>query len=693
MFGFKRLTGIFIICLILVPAALFAVETDGFNGKWELVSQQSTEIDLWRTLSLEMQIEEGSAKVIRTWGRRRSFSDTLNLTLGGTVNRAPIQHRVWPTNVFMGVSRIVGAERQIRASMEGESVLKLTETCPVRSSQGKREIESVHTFRYNPAKDIITYTINRVTREENVDDYDIRYAFKRQGARHAYIMEMENNWYIDGMLPEQAMLISLQGLANQDGPQLYFIYPESWDYRFTPEVKAFLESDRYYTFDRITSAEKALETFQEDVEGYVVWDKEVRTSLIVAFTVAGLEDAIVVSEEQIPMVEEAGLARVEDFRGTFTGMSDAEIYQWAYDQYWDRCNKEYIIWMGGEGGSRMKPGVADWGIYKNAFFNDLSTKIEDEEEYALADKLLSEMKPMSMVMGWHSYAKDKERDHVTLVSSHGHRVEGLHTLPNMSFSSQIPPSPDFEFENNHNVQPGKTYVPEDKVYISCIQTDCLGLGAWTRPGRGEIPYAWEVTMNWVWLAPAMMEYFYTQATPNDYFIGSLSGPGYIYPKAVPEKKLPQLIDEAERLMKKLDLNAFEIMDYSQGATVEGNTELTKRVVDDYYQGMPDAIGFVNGYTSAYTYTVRNGRPLISYDYYLSPERPANEAVKDLRELASVNDDRPYFLLMHVRQWSDISRVKGILDSLGPEYEVVPLDIFLKMAGQEPTFEEYYLREE
>jgi len=74
-------------------------------------------------------------------------------------------------------------------------------------------------------------------------------------------------------------------------------------------------------------------------------------------------------------------------------------------------------------------------------------------------------------------------------------------------------------------------------------------------------------MDWSWLAPAMMEYFYTQATPNDLFIGALSGPGYMYPKAIPKETLPEMIDMAYDLMKKLDLNVFEIMDYSQGATV------------------------------------------------------------------------------------------------------------------------------
>jgi hypothetical protein len=296
-----------------------------------------------------------------------------------------------------------------------------------------------------------------------------------------------------------------------------------------------------------------------------------------------------------------------------------------------------------------------------------------------------------MVFGWHSYAKDMEREFTSLTSSLGLRVEGLNTLPNMSFTSQVPATPGFKFKNHISIVPGITYKPEKKVYIACVQTDCLGLGAWTDPGRGKFPYAWEVTMNWQWLAPAMMEYFYSQATQNDLFIGSLSGPGYMYPKAIPPKYRLKLIEKARDLMQKLDLNIFEIMDYSEGATVEGNTDLTKPVIEDYYKGMPDAIGFINGYAPSYTFYCQNGKPLISFDYYLSETRPEAEAVADLKELANINKTRPYFLLIHVREWSGMDRVQKILDKLGPEFKVEPLDIFLKMAGNSPTFKEYYLK--
>jgi hypothetical protein len=664
--------------------------SEDWQGKWVSIPEQSSAVDVFRSVSLTVH-ESTPGRVVLTerWGTRRFQEDTLELETGGVVNEIEIDHKVFPSNVFMGLRREVGAHRRITAEwVNGYAGLNLTETCPVIAQQGKLDLRFISTFRLNEDSTLLTWTIRRPTRPA---DQPIVYTLKREGYRESYYMEMTDNWFIDGDLPEQAALITLQGVVNEEAPLLYFIYGPEWDYRFTNEIFDFYREKKQFTFRKLRNLNHALKTFSGKVERYIVWDKKERSSLIVAFTLAGLEDAIVVSEDQIPLVESFGLEMIEDFRGRFTGMTDAEINRWAIDAYWERCNKDAIVWMGGEAGQRMRPGVADFGMYHECFFTDLSTDDDDPdeaEEYALADWLFSEMNPMGMCFGWHSYAKDKERDHVKLASSHVIRVSGLHTLPNMSFNTQVPLSPGFRFKNNHNVTAEETVIPEQKVYLTAVQTDSLGIGAWTRPGRGSIPYAWQVTANWIWMGPAMLEMFYEQATPNDLFIGGLSGPGYMYAKAVPADQLPMVLDKSREFMETLDLSVFEIMDYSEGASIEGNPDLPESVIETYFDRMPEAIGFINGYAPAYTFYEKDGRVLLSYDYYLSPDRSEDEAVADLLELAAINEARPCFLLMHVRQWSDITRVKSILDRLGPAFEIVPLDVFLKMAAHDPTFETY-----
>jgi len=171
----------------------------------------------------------------------------------------------------------------------------------------------------------------------------------------------------------------------------------------------------------------------------------------------------------------------------------------AADMYWDKCTSTTIVWAGGVCGTQMQPGVMDWGVAQRAFFTDLSTKPGDPG-YALADTFMGKMAADSannptpfMVMGWHSYCKDYEHTFTTLTSKHGGRVHGLNTNPNLSFSHQIKLPPGYRFHNRHSPPIPPNATAPHKVNVVLVQTDGLGLGAWTKPGRGTLPYAWEVS--------------------------------------------------------------------------------------------------------------------------------------------------------------------------------------------------------
>lgn len=675
--------------LVGIPLLASAKPQHDLFGEWKLIPQSSSQIPLYNTVSLRIQKEGSHVKIIQTWGTQFAKIDSLYLATNGRQTQVPVKNRVWPTGVFMGVSMIPGSKEKLSAHwVKRGHILEVDETYPVLVSQGKTYVHSISTYKLSKNTQNLTLIIQRDTRP----DHPLTYVFSRKGLHHAFYMKLENNWQMNGLLPQNAFLISLQGIVNTKKPNLYFIYPKNWNFQFTPGMFDFYKNKLGYSFTQLHSLVDALETFQNYVKGYVVWDPKVRSSLIVAFTVAGLDKAVVVTPEMIPFMKDFGLKEVANFNGKFEKMDDAQIFSWAFNKYWARCNKHYVVWMGGVSGNKMQPGVADFGVAKHAFFADLSSLPTDTAEYKMANKIFSHMKPLSMVMGWHDYAKDLERTFVHLTSHYALRVEGLNTFPDLSFTSLTPPSPGFTFKNHHNVVPGKKYIPRKKVYIALLQTDELGLGAWNKPGRGDIPYAWEVDLNWQWMAPTMLEYYYSTATPNDYFIGALSGPGYMYPKAIPHKYLPAVISKAYQLMKKLDLNVFETMDYSQGSTVVGNTDLPKYIVNAYYKYMPGAIGFVNGYAPSYTFDSKDGRPFISFDYYLSQNRSVKGVVNDLKELARLNKKRPYFLLIHVREWNSIKHVEKIINKLGPKFKLVPLDVFLKMAGEKPTFKTRFLKE-
>jgi len=507
----------------------------------------------------------------------------------------------------------------------------------------------------------------------------------------ATIVPLSENWRLDGDVPVHALLLSLQGLANRGTPRVYLEYPKNWQWEIVHPLRDFLTRRHGVKFDRLGTddADAALARFARHARGYVVWDRAVRSSLIVAFTISGVEDALVVSENLIPLAEKHGLKKLADLRGTFAGQPDHEIYQWAYDRYFEKCSRDYYVILGGEAGAVMQPGIADFGVMQRAFFTDLSANPKHPEELALEKKIFGRQNPASIVLGWHSYGKDTEGQHTTLVGNFGLKMEGLHNLPNVSFTCQIPLTPDFKFTNNHSVARDARLTAEKKIYVAAAATDSMGIGTWTKPGRGKIPYAWQVLMNWSWMNPPALQFFYEDKTPNDYFIGGLSGPGYMYPKSIPAEKFPALMKSAREMMAVLDLRVMEIMDYSEGNRHVGNTDLPKAVVDRYYEQFPDVLGFINGYGTARTFDLRDTRPFISYDYYLDVGRPVDEATADLEELIQLNPARPYFLLMHVRESNTIEKVATILNSLSEPVEVVPLDKFLKLAASAKTYRTRY----
>lgn len=507
--------------------------------------------------------------------------------------------------------------------------------------------------------------------------------------RSAWMMHFNLDWAVAGGLPEKALLVSLQGLANRTEPRLYIVHPPEYQWEITGPLFEFYQRKHRVNFTELKTADEALSLFARYAKGYVVWDPKIGATMNVAFTIAGLEDAVIVTEPLIALVEKHGLKRIDDLRGRYDGQKDAQIYGDAYTRYWARCSKEKIMLMGGHAGAVRMPGMADWGVRERMFFHDLSANPAHPEEVALNRRLLREMNPGGFVFGWHSYAKDTEEQYTTLLSMYGLKMEGLHNLPNLSFNCQFTFTPGFKFTNNHRVARDAKLTAEKKVYLTFVQSDSIGIGVWTKPGRGKLPFGWQVTMNWTKFSPAALEYFHESATPNDYFIGGLSGPGYMYPNHIPAERFTALMKEANEMMELLDERVMEIMDNSAADGNVGNADLTQETVDRYYAAFPNVIGFINGYGPARTRDLRDTRPLLSYEYYIDPRRPRAEVAADLNELIALNAQRPYFLLVHVRESNDVNSLVEVTRQLEGPVEIVPLDVFLKLAAGAKTYTTRY----
>ncbi|MBN1938532.1 MAG: hypothetical protein JW843_03035, partial [Candidatus Aminicenantes bacterium] len=134
--------------VLLCGAAFLEAQGITLEGEWVLVPQASAEIDLYGALSVGITIGKDGVSVTRTFGGSRSFKETWELKTGGAANLVPVLDRVFPTNVFMGVSLSPGEKRTIQAYWEdAPRRLRLEETGEVLVSQGKVPVQSRHVFQ------------------------------------------------------------------------------------------------------------------------------------------------------------------------------------------------------------------------------------------------------------------------------------------------------------------------------------------------------------------------------------------------------------------------------------------------------------------------------------------------------------------------------------------------------------------
>jgi hypothetical protein len=133
------------------------------------------------------------------------------------------------------------------------------------------------------------------------------------------IFPMQGDWSAAGDLSWQAMVLSLQGLANRDTAHIYLLYPLDYEHPNTHAVLRYYQDRHHLQTQTIESVDKLVRRYKRFLKGYVVWDREVVPSLMVAFTVAGLEDALVVSDKEIPLAKQLGLQQIATFANDSAG--------------------------------------------------------------------------------------------------------------------------------------------------------------------------------------------------------------------------------------------------------------------------------------------------------------------------------------------------------------------------------------
>ena len=116
-----------------------------------------------------------------------------------------------------------------------------------------------------------------------------------------------------------------------------------------------------------------------------------RDTLVVAFTIAGIENAIVVTNAMLPLIlrNHPHLTMAANLSTQFRANTSVEIFTWAKDTYKKDTNSSMLVWMGGVCPNQMQPGIGDWGVANTAFFVELNTVNDPSNlEYPLANEIV-----------------------------------------------------------------------------------------------------------------------------------------------------------------------------------------------------------------------------------------------------------------------------------------------------------------
>jgi hypothetical protein len=403
---------------------------------------------------------------------------------------------------------------------------------------------------------------------------------------------------------------TLQGIINRQAPRLYLFSRK--DDRPAYWLKVLSAPGRWLHGKRIVPLPDlgALVRLAGDrLRGAVIWDPAVPASVNVATTIAGVDDAVVLSPEMAARCLGPWKLRVlDDLRGRFTGAETGsrknDAYRWAVREYLarGRCSAHLVCLYEDAFTTRARGDIGyvltrDWAIKNRAFVFDLSpwgdeVPADDPGQRPGTDLktygwILAEMlkrsagRQMTELAGFFAFAKysnvpghrgahdpvPTEWETVWLISPHNcYQNTVASDCYNQSLHSQAPRRP--------LVQRRPPAGPKlaNKAYLAILMADYDSATPlysflpthWNDPDRGKLPLAWGVNPNLVETYPDLIAHLYQTATPNDHFTADASAAGYMNPNRVRREHLPLFVRHNLRFFRETDMTiAPMVLDWDE----------------------------------------------------------------------------------------------------------------------------------
>lgn len=318
----------------------------------------------------------------------------------------------------------------------------------------------------------------------------------------------------------KVMMAVLQGLVNREEPHL-MIYEKPWKKENWAQE---LGLDAALPVDYLEIVEK----YQSYVKGLIIYDAKVIDTVNLATTMAGFEDALVVSERLAAILTQApySLKVIEDMNGKFK--DKFEVYDYSLEQIWPKCTHRLIIGLDAKE-EQHTAYIRDLAVAGRITVFWLDPREEKEQEYI--KKYFKDTVPVeTYYAGWWP----EEGAGIRIGSEHGiptvpaDYFENYTVYSGMKQEFDVPPIPKKpELETKFYV----AFMVSDGDNIQycehAMKTDDI---LWPSPERGQFPISWTAAPTLADAAPQMLNYYYKTATENDLIISGPSGAGYTDPQ-------------------------------------------------------------------------------------------------------------------------------------------------------------------
>lgn len=365
---------------------------------------------------------------------------------------------------------------------------------------------------------------------------------------------------------EMLFYISVQGVVNQSIPRVYLVIDTEYDAGW---LEWLLERGYVRKVTRVEPGE-LVSRFRSEISGAVVYDPDFLASINLATMVAAVNRFVIVSPG---IAETCGLPVKSDLRGRFR--DNAKAYSWAVDHLMPHLSKRVLCSYYPLAAQHR---IRDYLIQQKVFTfwvvgpEDQSQVGASPREREVIERAFRLTKANSPVIGFW-YAGDpapgiSEYEGLVWAGGFGKPTICHDWATNTSIHAAVRVDPGI-----FRQKPSAERSLERKTYVAVSVTEsgdapwywerCMRT-TWGDPNRGKVPISWCLGPATLDIHPAVLEWYYRNATPNDFFFTAMSGATYTMPHcfalntADPEAVWREFFELTDLYMRKLDLDAITL---------------------------------------------------------------------------------------------------------------------------------------